>query len=256
MKNISYISILLSFLSVTLYAQDARQIAEKSSKAIEFESLEMKSTLKIYDEKGNMRLRQVENFTRTFGETTKTYIRFLAPPYIKGTSMLIFDYTDKPDDMWLYLPSLRKARRIVSTEKSRSFMGSEFSNSDMAQPNNNDFTYKILGSTTISGSECWQVEARFIKPAVAAESGFAWKIMTIEKSSLLPVKIEFYETSGKLLKVMTLTDYHKQSNGKHFAFKMTMENEKNKRHSEIIVDTFKLGSGIPESKFSVSSLEE
>ena len=70
--------------------------------------------------------------------------------------MLIFDYEDKSDDMWILLPSLRRTRRIVSSEKGKSFMGSEFTNADMSKPDLNDFTFKILGSAEADNNECWK----------------------------------------------------------------------------------------------------
>ncbi len=88
----------------------------------------MTSTLKIYDNKGNVRVREVSNAMAKFSGTTKTLFKFLSPPEVKGTTILIYDYENKDDDMWIYMPSLRKTRRIVATEKGKSFMGSEFSN--------------------------------------------------------------------------------------------------------------------------------
>ncbi|MDP2423619.1 MAG: outer membrane lipoprotein-sorting protein, partial [Bacteroidales bacterium] len=135
-------------------AQDARKISDDASKAIEFSSLEMVSTLRINDGKGGVRIRQVANATRKFGGVTKTMIKFLAPPYVKGTTMLIYDYEDKDDDMWIFLPSLRKSRRIISSEKGKSFMGSEFSNADMSKPNLDDFNWKMYGSELVDSKDC------------------------------------------------------------------------------------------------------
>ena len=68
-------------------------------------------------------------------------MRFLSPPDVKGTGLLIFDYEENDDDMWLFMPSLRKTRRIVSSEKAKSFMGSEFSYADITPPALNDFIF-------------------------------------------------------------------------------------------------------------------
>lgn len=239
---------------ITVKAQDASEIADKSSKNIEFESSEMVSTLKIYDDKGNVRVRQVTAATKKFGQVTKTIMKFLAPADVKGTAILIYDHENKDDDMWLYLPSLRKTRRIVSNDKGKSFMGSEFSNADMSKPNHTDFDYKIAGNTRYSDKACWQIEATAKSDEMVAKYGYKKKIMTIDKSTFLPYKTDLYDVSGSLIKSMTMQDYRKQSTGKYFAFKMSMLNHINKRHSEIIIDTFQLGSKLTENDFSVNAM--
>lgn len=257
MKSKAFFLVALLLLSVqTLWAQDPKEISEKSSRTIEFESMEMVTTLNIYDNKGNVRVREVAIATNKFGETTKTLMRFMSPPDVKGTSILVYDYEDKSDDMWIYLPSLRKVRRIVSTEKGKSFMGSEFSNADMSKPNTNDFTYALLGSETLDGKECWKIEATCKSKDVEDENGFSKRISYIEKSTYLSHKSELYDKSGKLLKVMTLSDFRKQPNGKYFAYSMEMKNMQTNRRSEMKVGKFQLGSKLDESSFAVSNLEK
>ena len=91
--------------------------------------------------------------------TEKRIIKFLSPADVKGTGILIFDYPEKSDDMWIYLPALRKTRRIVSKEKSKSFMGSEFSNANMTAPGLDDFTYATIGEEELEGKFCIIIES-------------------------------------------------------------------------------------------------
>jgi hypothetical protein len=243
------------FWSMLLSAQNPREIADKAIDAIEFESLEMVSTLKIFDNRGNERIRQVANAIRKFGDVTKTMIRFLAPAEVKGTAMLVFDYDDKPDDMWIYMPALRRTRRIITSEKGKSFMGSEFSNSDMTKPNMEDYIYKLEGSVAISGKDCWIIESRLKDKAMAYENGFSFKIAWIEKGNYLTHKVEYYNLEGKLFKVMEISDYRIQPNGKYFSLRMEVSNLENNRRSLLITDKFQLGSKLPEESFSVAALE-
>ncbi|HNV80497.1 MAG: outer membrane lipoprotein-sorting protein [Tenuifilaceae bacterium] len=237
-------------------AQNPREISEKAANAIEFESMEMASTLTILDGKGNSRERKVAVATRKFGEATKTLMRFLSPAEVQGTSILIHDYEKKSDDMWVYLPSLRKSRRIVSSEKGKSFMGSEFTNADMAKPNLDDFDYKLLGAENIDGKECWKIEATPKNDNVVNENGFSRRVSYIEKNTYLMVRSEFYNKAGKLNKVQILSDYRKQPNGKYFTYSMSMENKLSGRRSEMKVDQFQLGSKLDEGSFSTASLEK
>lgn len=237
-------------------AQDAREISEKSSKVIEFESMEMATNLYIHDNKGNTRERQVAVATRQFGNTTKTLMRFLAPADVQGTSILIYDYEDKADDMWVYLPSLRRTRRIVSTERGKSFMGSEFSNADMSRPNTDDFTYNMLGEEVVNGLNCWKVEAIAKSRDIESEYGFKKRVSFIEKATYLVQKSELYDKSGNLQKIMTFTDYTKQSNGKYFSYGMEMKNVQNNRRSVMKVSKFQLGTNLNENSFAVANLEK
>ncbi|MDD3739705.1 MAG: outer membrane lipoprotein-sorting protein [Bacteroidales bacterium] len=255
-KQIILITV-LSFLSFNLLnAQDAKEIVNKSTKAILSDAMEMTSTLKIYDNKGNVRTRQVKNTTKKFADATKTIIKFLSPADVKGTGMLIFDYEEKDDDMWVYLPSLKKTRRIVSSEKSSSFMGSEFSNSDMSKPKMSDYNYKLLSTETISGKEYYKIETTCKTAEIEAIEKFKRKITYIEKSTYLPYKTETYDKDNKLIKTITMTDYKLQSTGKYMAFKMTAVNNKTGRKSEIIITNLVTSSSLDESYFSTSNLEK
>ncbi|MDD2635084.1 MAG: outer membrane lipoprotein-sorting protein [Bacteroidales bacterium] len=253
-KSIIILSLIL-LAGAFVNAQDAKALMKKSDDAVSADAMEMTSTLKIYDNRGNVRTRQVSNTTKKFGNVRKTMMKFLAPADVKGTAMLIFDYEDKDDDMWVYLPSLKKTRRIVSSQKSSSFMGSEFSNSDMGSPNMADFTYKLLGTETFNGKVCYKVEATCKTKEIASVQKFAKKITYLDKSNYLPYKTDFYDKDNKLVKTSSMSDYRKQTDGKHMAFNMTAVNHKNGRKSEIIINNYKRGTDANENYFSTSNLE-
>ena len=148
--------ILALFASISASAQDAREIIRKSHDVVKVSSFEAVSTLTITDSKGNQRIRQNTMASISLPDgTEKRIIKFLSPAEVKGTGILIFDYPEKSDDMWIYLPALRKTRRIVSREKSKSFMGSEFSNANMTAPGLEDFTY----------AKCWVKKCSMVMPA-------------------------------------------------------------------------------------------
>ena len=125
----------------------AKQIVDKSYQATELAGSEVLSTMTIIDNRGRKRVRKIATVSKLYdnGETEKRLIRFLSPADVKGTGLLTFDYDNKDDDMWLFMPALRKTRRIVSTEKAKNFMGSEFTYADITPPILDDFSYDILG---------------------------------------------------------------------------------------------------------------
>jgi outer membrane lipoprotein-sorting protein len=256
MKIKSIIILITSLAPSIIFAQTAREISEKASAAIDYESMEMISTLKIFDARGSERLRQITTASKKFGKTNKTMIKFIAPADVKGTAMLVYDYENTDDDMWIYMPALRKTRRIVSSEKGRNFMGSEFTNADMSKPNMNEYQYKILGTENYEGKPCWKIESVCNNEAIKDKNGFSKKILYIQQGTYLCQKVEFYDPYSKLQKTQVIRQYKRQPNGKYFAFQMEMRNEQNGRKTILTIDKFQTGSSLPESAFTPAMLEK
>lgn len=256
--SIKYLFILLISATTTFeaYSQSAREISKGASDACDIKSLEMTATLTIIDNKGRDRIRKTSTALRQFGNTTKTIMKFTAPADVQGTSMLVFDYEEKGDDMWIYLPALRKTRRIISSEKGKSFMGSEFTNADMSRPNMDDFNYEILSTETYEGKECWKIETTCIDEDIEDENGYSKAISWIEKSTSLCHKIEYYDIDGELHKIQKIQKYEKQSSGQYFAFYMEKVNVQNERKSTMTIDKFQEDSTIPESAFTPTMLSK
>ncbi|MDO5664541.1 MAG: outer membrane lipoprotein-sorting protein [Bacteroidia bacterium] len=256
MKTKLIILSLALFFSVTMFGQSAQEISEKSSDIIDITSMEMVSTLKIVDNKENVRERQITTASKKFGNVNKLMVKFISPADVAGTTLLVYDYEDQSDNMWIYMPALRKVRRIVSSEKGKNFMGSEFTNADMSKPNTSDFTYALQGNETIDGKECWKLEITPKTAALKSENGYSKRVAYIDKSNYFAYRIDFYNLSGKLNRIQTIKDYRKQSNGKYFAYFMEMKNVLNGRRSELKVDKFQAGSKLPESAFAPTAIEK
>jgi len=237
-------------------AQTASEISQKASDAMNLNAMEMSSILKILDDKGRERVRETVTATGKFNGVSKTIVRFTAPPDVKGTALLIHDYDNKADDMWIYLPALRKERRIVSNEKGKSFMGSEFSNADMSKPNLNDFEYRILGTENVENIVCWKIESTGKTTATKEENGYSKRIAWIAKDNYLVHKMEFYDLNGTLKHLQTIKDYRKQPDGTYFAHYMEKENLLNGRKSIMIIKQFQSGSILPENSFSPALLSK
>ncbi len=256
MKNIKLIIAAIFMLIIwPVSGQTAKEISKKTMDAIDIGNMEMMSTIHIRDGKGNDRVRQITTATRKFGDVSKTLIRFVAPADVKGTALLIHDHDNQADNMWIYMPALRKVRRIVSNEKGKNFMGSEFTNADMSKPNEADFTEKILGTVTLNGKECWKIESAAKDNKIAAENGFSKRISYIDKTEYIAYKIEYYDLRGNLHREQVISNYKKQANGKYFAFKMEMKNVQNGRVSDMVIDKFQGSSSLPESAFAPTALE-
>jgi len=258
MKKITIIVFGLFLIASQINAQDdAREIIKKSREVSKIPGMEALSTLKIFDSRGRERVRKTSMASRIFdnGKTEKRIIRFLSPAEVEGTGMLIFDHSDEADDMWIFMPALRKTRRIVSSEKSKSFMGSEFSNADMSAPTLDDFRYNLLGSEMISGVECWKIEKLPKDDDVSDETGLSKEIMWISKEEYVVLMSEYFDLDEELWKIRTSSEVQEITSGKFMAAYMKMENIQNGRISEFTMDQIQYNPDVNTDYFTVAYLE-
>lgn len=259
MKNILMIT-LLAASALSLAAQpNANEIMKKSRDQAKVSGLESRTKLEIHDGKGNTRVRETTMASRTFPDgTEKRVIVFLAPADVKGTSMLIFDYDKKEDDMWVYMPALRKSRKIVSSEKTKSFMGSEFSNSDLAVGNIDDFTYTLDGTESVDQQECWKIIMLPANPQIAADYGISSKVTWIGKKDYITRKVVFLDAANAPFKEMYFTGIKllDLATQKYFVTHMVIKNLKNNRFSVMNMDQISLNSAVKEEFFTLSFIEK
>ena len=184
----------------------AFQIADKAQDAVRVKGLEAVATMQIFDAKGNERVRKIAQISKLTdnGQTEKRLIRFLEPADVKGTGLLTFDYKEGDDDIWLYMPALRKTRRIVSSDKAKNFMGSEFSYADMTPPSLDDFTFNLLDENEIDGNLCYQLEWIPINEDIADENGFSKRIAFIQQSNFVIRKALYFDLDGELQKELII----------------------------------------------------
>ncbi len=251
------------FLIITpLKAQErptAKQIVDKSFKATKLAGSEAISVLKIIDKKGRERIRKIAGTTKLYDKdsTEKRLLRFLSPADVKGTGFLIFDYEKKDDDIWVFMPDLRKTRRIVSTEKAKNFMGSEFSYADMTQPELDDFTCKILEEKEINDTNCWVIEMIPKNDDIADENGFSKKVSYIGKKDFVIRKAIYYDLDGELHKELTVLEIKEvdTKNHKYKAIHMVMVNRQNNRKSIFIMEEIQFNPNIKDNYFTTRYLE-
>ncbi|MBN1559459.1 outer membrane lipoprotein-sorting protein [candidate division KSB1 bacterium] len=253
--------LIVLMFALSLFPQDdPQQIMQKSYDAMTLAGSESISTLTISDGKGNQRVRTFSSAQKTdeAEQVTKMIMRFLEPADVKGTGILTFDYEDKDDDMWLYMPALRKVRRIVSSEKQKSFMGSEFSNADITKPLLSDYTYKMLGSESLGDVECWKIEMTPASKKIGDSYGYSKKIGWIGKADYVARKTEFYDLHGELIKVMTAdkVELLDDENKKYQPVDITMVNKQNGRSSRIVIDKVQFNPNVKEEYFTTAFLEK
>jgi hypothetical protein len=152
-----------------------------------------------------------------------------------------------------YLPALKKIRRIVSSEKGKSFMSSEFSNADMSSPTLSDFTNKHLGE---SGSDTqWIIESTPVNENKADEYGYSKKISYLSKDKYQILKMEFYNFDNELFKTIIIKSIYPIPEGKFIIKNMIANNLLTNRKSEITLNNITDGLKIDDSFFSIQNLE-
>lgn len=249
------------FFSVINAQEDltAEQIVDRSFKATKLDGSEATVTMTIIDNKGRERVRKIASVTKLYddGATEKRLIRFLSPADVKGTGLLTFDYEKENDDMWLFMPALRKTRRIVSSEKSKNFMGSEFSYADMTPPTIEDFTYKILGEEEAEGVLCWKVEMVPKDDDVADENGFSKRIAFIAKKDFVIRRAVYYDLDGELHRELAVKEVKEvdPKSHKYRPMHMIMVNKQNGRKSILMVNEIQFSPNVKDEYFTTRYLE-
>jgi outer membrane lipoprotein-sorting protein len=213
----------------------------------------------IIDSKGRERVRKIAQVTKLYdgGDTEKKLIRFLSPGDVKGTGLLTFDYRVEDDDMWLYMPALRKTRRIISSEKAKNFMGSEFSYADMTPPTFDDFQINNLGEEEVAGVACWEIEWIPKNDDIADENGFSKKISYVGKKDYVVRKSVYYDLDEDLWKELSVEAVKEvdTENHKYRPVHMIMINKQNGRKSILVVDEIQFNPNVKDEYFTTRYLE-
>jgi outer membrane lipoprotein-sorting protein len=186
------------------------------------------------------------------GDGDKSMTVFHTPRDVRGTAMLTFSHPVEADEQWLYLPALRRVKRIASNNKSGPFMGSEFAYEDFASQEIEKYTYKYLKDEKVDGVDCFLTE----QYPVSKDSGYTKLQAWIDKDEYRMRKIDFYDRKGKLLKTLTPTEY-KQYLGKHWrAHKLNKVNQQTGKSTELIWSEFKFKTGLKDGDFTRTRLQQ
>jgi outer membrane lipoprotein-sorting protein len=256
------IACMLGLVGGALMAQlptDPKEIMKKSRDQAKLSGIESTTTLEINDGKGNQRIRETRMASRIFPDgTEKRTILFLAPADVKGTGILIWDFEGKDDNMWIYMPALRKSRKIVSSEKSKNFMGSEFSNSDLTTGNIDEFNYVIESTETVDQQVCWKIKGTPATAQIATDYGISGKTSWISQKDYMPRKSIFLDPQGNPWKELTYTGIKLMDakNGKYFISQMEIKNLKNGRFSRMNMTQMVYNPAVKEELFTLAYIEK
>ncbi|MCP4332551.1 MAG: outer membrane lipoprotein-sorting protein [Gammaproteobacteria bacterium] len=175
----------------------------------------------------------------------KSLVLFDTPRDIEGTALLSHAKILDPDDQWLYLPALKRVKRIASSNKSGPFVGSEFAFEDFTAIELNKFDYRYIGTETYGA---FQTDVLERKPRYE-NSGYSKQISWVDQDVYQLRKVEFYDRRGDLLKVLKLEDYRQYDNGVWRAHKLIMENVQTNKKTDLIYQDYAFNVGVSDKDF-------
>ncbi len=187
-------------------AEDGETLVRRSDEQLKSDTEVIRYRMEIVSAGGEVeQVREFVTYSKNGEDEERTLQKFQSPPVFEGTGLLIVDDNRGQNDIWLYLPSSRRIRRIAGQEKSNQYMGTEYSYEDFEDYQISEYDFRLLRSTACKGTdgECHVVEA---KPSTAEEreaSGYSKKVYWIETESLYPVRVELFGDDGDIVKVET-----------------------------------------------------
>ena len=185
------------------------------------------------------------------GDGDKSLTIFDTPRDVKGTAFLSFTHTLKPDEQWLYLPALKRVKRISSSNKSGPFMGSEFSYEDISSQEVGKYKYKFIRDDKFNGRDVFVIE----RYPQYKKSGYTKQVAWIDKEMYQPLKIDFYDRKKSLLKTLTQHDYKKYLNKYWRPGRLEMVNHQTGKSTTLLWKSYKFRNGFKSRDFDRNSLK-
>ncbi len=244
------------------WAEDlkARQIMEKVDARDDGDNQVSDMEMILIDKNGKKRGRKIRAFGKDKGEDTRRLMFFIEPADVEDTAFLTYDYdqSDKDDDQWIYLPALRKTKRIATSDKSGSFMGSDFTYSDMTKRDLDDYDYTLLKEVKVRDADTWLIQAVPRSKEVIDRTGYTKSVLYVQKDNFMVIRGVHWVKKGNRLKYMdvkklTLID------GIWVATEMHMTTRKGKTRLHKTIMTFenvRFNQDLKEDFFSIRRMEK
>lgn len=253
----------VSALSLTLVANTSFALTPDVQKGLDI-SIEAKKRdegwqdniadmlMLLRNKQGQESIREIKMKTlEVKNDGDKSLTIFNKPRDVKGTAFLSFSHPVEADEQWLFLPALKRVKRISSRNKSGPFMGSEFAFEDLSSFEVEKYTYKFLSEEQLNGLATFKVE----QYPVDESSGYTRRVVWLDTAEYRVQKVDFYDRKDSLLKTLTFSDY-KQYLAKYWrANKQEMINHQNGKSTELKWSNYNFKTGLSESDFNRNSLK-
>ena len=237
----------------------AREIMQRVQDRDDGDDQTSKMQMILIDKRGKQRVRELTTFAKDKGEDDYSMMFFLSPADVKDTGFLTYDYDDaeRDDDQWLYLPALKKSKRIASSDKSGSFMGSDFSYADMTERPLEKYEYELIQESEVDGHPVWVIQSTPIDEDEIDETGYTKSVQFVRKDNDVVIRSKIWVKKGKRNKYLEVQELE-QIDGIWVPTVMTMTTKKGKQtlHKTILrTSDVKFGQDLDFDQFSVRGLE-
>jgi hypothetical protein len=252
----------MAFTSFSAHAGDtqARQIMEKVDARDDGDNKVWDMVMILIDANGNKRTRKAHALSKDKGRDTLRLMFFVEPADVRNTAFLTYDYDtpDKDDDQWLYLPALHKTKRIAASQKSNSFMGSDFSYADLTKWRLDDYDYTLIKEVTVGDAETWVIQSVPRTEQVIEEYGYIKSLICVRKDNFVIVRAIHWLKKKNQLKYMDVRKLE-VIDGIWVATEIHMATQKSERtiHSTIMKnERVRFNQNVQESWFTVRRMEK
>ena len=253
-------ALFLAGVPQSAYALTPVEIMDKNFVVNKYQDSTSNTTMTLTNKTGKQRVRKTFSTTKLQGNglDNMRMTRFLEPTDVKGTVSLLVEHSDKDDDIWIYLPSVKKVRRLVSSNKKDSFVGTDFSYGDVIGHKVKEWEHKQVKEEDVDGKPCYVIESTPKDATIKSNTGYSKRISWIEKDNFVSVKSVIYDEAGELLKEMKFTHYLEVDPVRHKwqAGELEAHNVQSEHTTVIHIDEFKVNVGVKEDYFTSRYMEQ
>ncbi len=218
--------------------------------AFGFENAIARVRLVLTSKRGNERRREIEIRSLERQKLNRTLVRFLSPADVAGTGFLVLENQERDDDQYLYLPALGKVKRISGNQRNQRFMGTDLTYADLESRSLRRANLTRLADAAVGGNPTYVIEA---KPKEGSDSEYGRTVSWIHTVSFVPLKIEFYDQRGALLKTLLVKRLEKKD-GRWVVMDSTVENVQAGTATQLTVDSIDFAAKLAESEFTERAL--
>lgn len=258
MKKYQLISILMLVFCLVIYTggvmagMTGEEIMDKVDETLDADSVDSNIKMTIVNKDGQERLRTIQIMSKG---NDRALVKFLEPADVEGTTFLTITDENDEDHMWLYLPALGNVRKIASHMKNGSFMGTDFTYNDISMVGGSDYRDNydstLKGEEVVNGDDCYLLET----VPTDEDIDYSKMMMWVRKSDYMPLKLEFYDEDGELVKVMTNSDIT-DINGHLTPQNIVMENVQEGTKTILELKNIKYNVDIPDNIFTTRYMQK
>jgi outer membrane lipoprotein-sorting protein len=254
---IRYLIFLIAvLLPLEVFAISAEDVMKKSQAAFLYQGKDFKARvmMKLINKGGQERTRELTMLRKNFGEAggeQKFFMYFVQPADVKDMTFMVYKYSARDDDRWLFVPAINMVRRIAAQDKTSSFVGSDFTYEDVSGRDIQDDTHTMVKEEKLGARDCYVVKST----PKAGDVDYSYKVSWVDKGNFLPLKEEYYDKKGEFGRVFS-ADEIKDVKGFPTITKRTMKNLHSGHRTEVTYTKTDYNAGIEDSLFSERYLKQ